>query len=36
MLSNMSISLPVGNADAGSYFNDLVLEDVDYGVNAPF
>ncbi|KAJ3927274.1 MAG: glycoside hydrolase [Lentinula lateritia] len=32
MLSNMSISLPVGNADAGSYFNDLVLEDVDYGM----
>ncbi|KAJ4477393.1 glycoside hydrolase [Lentinula aciculospora] len=32
MLSNMSISLQVGNADAGSYFNDLVLEDVDYGM----
>ncbi|KAJ3830047.1 glycoside hydrolase family 17 protein [Lentinula raphanica] len=32
MLSNMSVSLPVGNADAGSYFNDLVLEDVDYGM----
>ncbi|KAJ3991265.1 glycoside hydrolase family 17 protein [Lentinula boryana] len=32
MLSNMSISLSVGNADAGSYFNDLVLEDVDYGM----
>lgn len=36
MLSNMSISLPVGNADAGSYFNDLVLEDVDYGASPPF
>jgi len=32
MLSNMSVSLPVGNADAGSYFNTLVLEDVDYGM----
>ncbi|KAF5391598.1 hypothetical protein D9757_002549 [Collybiopsis confluens] len=32
MLSNMSISLPVGNSDAGSYFNNLVLGDVDYGM----
>jgi len=32
MLSNMSVSLPVGNADAGAYFNDLVLGDVDYGM----
>lgn len=32
MLSDMSVSLKIGNADAGSYFNDLVLEDVDYGV----
>jgi len=32
MLSNMSVSLPVGNSDAGAYFNTLVLEDVDYGM----
>ncbi|KAE9402884.1 glycoside hydrolase [Gymnopus androsaceus JB14] len=32
MLSNMSVSLPIGNADAGAYFNDLVLGDVDYGM----
>ncbi|KAJ3712979.1 glycoside hydrolase superfamily [Lentinula guzmanii] len=32
MLSDMSVSLKIGNADAGSYFNDLVLEDVDYGM----
>ncbi|KAJ3736178.1 hypothetical protein DFJ43DRAFT_990237, partial [Lentinula guzmanii] len=33
MLSNMSVSLKIGNADAGLYFNDLVSEDVDYGVH---
>ncbi|KAJ3822182.1 glycoside hydrolase family 17 protein [Lentinula raphanica] len=32
MLSDMSVSLKIGNADAGSYFNDMVLEDVDYGM----
>lgn len=33
MLSGMSLgSLPVGNSDAGSYFNNEVLADVDYGV----
>ncbi|KAK0480116.1 glycoside hydrolase family 17 protein [Armillaria novae-zelandiae] len=32
MLSDLGVSLPVGNADAGSYFNDLVLEQVDYGM----
>ena len=32
MLSTMGISLPVGNADAGSYFNDEVLAAVNYGV----
>ncbi len=33
MLSGLGVSLPVGNADAGSYFNDLVLGQVDYGVS---
>jgi exo-beta-1,3-glucanase (GH17 family) len=33
MLSNMSVSLPVGNADAGSYFNNLILEDVSFGMS---
>jgi len=33
MLSGMSLgSLPVGNSDAGSYFNNEVLADVDYGM----
>jgi len=34
MLSGLSLSktLPVGTADAGSYFNNLVLEAVDYGM----
>lgn len=37
MLGNMSLdtTIPVGTADAGSYFNTLVLEAVDYGVS-PF
>ena len=30
---NLSKNLPVGTADAGSYFNTLVLEDVSYGVS---
>ncbi|EIN10059.1 glycoside hydrolase family 17 protein [Punctularia strigosozonata HHB-11173 SS5] len=33
MLSDMGVSLQVGNAEAGSYFNTLVLEDVDYGMS---
>lgn len=32
MLKNLGLSLPVGNSDAGSYFNNKVLEAVDYGV----
>jgi exo-beta-1,3-glucanase (GH17 family) len=28
------MSLPVGNSDAGSYFNNEILAAVDYGVNA--
>lgn len=32
MLSGMGISLPVGNSDAGSYFNTKVLEASDYGM----
>lgn len=27
--------IPIGNSDAGSYFNDLVLESVEYGVSTP-
>ena len=30
---NLNKTLPVGTADAGSYFNTLVLEDVSYGVS---
>ncbi|KZT19017.1 glycoside hydrolase family 17 protein [Neolentinus lepideus HHB14362 ss-1] len=35
MLGNMSLSKtpPVGTAEAGSYFNTLVLQDVDYGMS---
>ena len=32
MLKSMNLALKVGNSDAGSYFNNEVLEDVDYGV----
>ena len=33
MLAGMGLSsMPVGNADAGSYFNNLVLAASDYGV----
>jgi hypothetical protein len=28
-------TLQVGNSEAGSYFNTLVLQQVDYGVRAP-
>lgn len=30
---SLSKTLPIGTADAGSYFNTLVLEDVAYGVS---
>ncbi|KAL1660130.1 glycoside hydrolase family 17 protein [Schizophyllum commune] len=33
MLSDLGVDLPVGNSDAGSYFNDQVLESVDYGMS---
>ena len=29
---NLATTLPVGTSDAGAYFNNLVLEAVDYGV----
>ncbi|KAG5730946.1 putative glucan endo-1,3-beta-glucosidase btgC, partial [Termitomyces sp. T112] len=32
MISSMQLSIPVGTADAGSYFNTKVLEAVDYGM----
>ena len=35
-LSDMSIDLPVGTSDAGSYFNNEVLAAVDYGVRFYF
>lgn len=28
----LSKKIPIGNSDAGSYFNTEVLSDVDYGV----
>jgi len=31
-LKTLGLSIPVGNSDAGSYFNNLVLEAVDYGM----
>lgn len=34
MLKELGLSLPVGNSDAGSYFNTKVLEAVDYGVRS--
>jgi hypothetical protein len=30
---NLAKTIPVGNSDAGSYFNTKVLEAVDYGVS---
>ncbi|KAF9061674.1 hypothetical protein BDP27DRAFT_325314 [Rhodocollybia butyracea] len=33
MLSDINLgSLKIGNADAGAYFNNLVFQDVDYGM----
>jgi len=32
MLSSIGAKIPVGNSDAGSYFNNQVLGAVDYGV----
>jgi len=32
LLKTLGVSLPVGNSDAGSYFNTKVLEAVDYGM----
>ncbi|KJA26416.1 glycoside hydrolase family 17 protein [Hypholoma sublateritium FD-334 SS-4] len=32
MLTTMGVTIPVGNADAGSYFNDEVLAAVNYGM----
>jgi exo-beta-1,3-glucanase (GH17 family) len=34
MLSNLSLSVPVGTADAGAYFNTEVLENVDFAVRS--
>ncbi|KAF8915330.1 glycoside hydrolase family 17 protein [Mucidula mucida] len=33
MLSDLNLDIEVGNSDAGSYFNNLVLEAVDYGLS---
>ena len=33
MLTDLSIKLPVGTADAGSFFNNEVLAAVDYGMS---
>jgi len=32
LLKSLGLSVPVGNSDAGSYFNTKVLQAVDYGV----
>src|SRR5579872_5789394 len=33
MLKTLGLTnIPIGNSDAGSYFNNMVLEAVDYGV----
>jgi hypothetical protein len=32
---NLGKTVQVGNSEAGSYFNTLVLQQVDYGVRAP-
>ncbi|KIY69725.1 glycoside hydrolase family 17 protein [Cylindrobasidium torrendii FP15055 ss-10] len=33
MLKELNMDIPVGNSDAGSFFNDKVLEAVDYGLS---
>lgn len=33
MLTSMGVKLPVGTSDAGSYFNNMILQAVDYGVS---
>ncbi|KAF8349060.1 glycoside hydrolase family 17 protein [Amanita rubescens] len=32
MIQDMNLNIPIGNADAGAYFNDKVLAAVDYGM----
>lgn len=32
MVTELGLSIPVGTSDAGSYFNNDVLNQVDYGV----
>lgn len=34
-ISNLGYSIPVGTSDAGSYFNNEVLANVDYAVRPP-
>lgn len=33
---NLPKQIPVGTSDAGAYFNNMVLQAVDYGVRVPF
>ena len=33
MLSSLGVSVLIGTSDAGSYFNNKVLAEVDYGVS---
>ena len=35
MLSGLGVTLEVGTSDAGAYFNNKVLAEVDYGVRPP-
>lgn len=32
MLTEMGLNIPVGNSDAGSFFNTEVMNVIDYGV----
>jgi hypothetical protein len=36
MVQGMNLKIPIGNADAGAYFNNKVLAAVDYGVCTAF
>ncbi len=36
MIQNMNLKIPIGNADAGAYFNNKVLAAIDYGVRTAF
>ena len=35
-IQGMNLNIPIGNADAGAYFNNKILAAIDYGVRIAF